>query len=405
MTSPELIAGLLFSVAAQAAFASAEMGLVTASRARLASLAEEGDRRAVAALELLSKEEQMLGTCLIGTNTSVVSATTLTSMLLANFGITAEWAVTVAFVPLALVLGEMLPKTVATWHADRVALVVARPMRLAVTALGPVLLLLNFWGRTLRRLVGAQEASIARQDIVELIEDSPLGDIHPAERRIIRRVLDMSHTTVADCMTALVEVAALPEAATPSEAADLVVRVGHSRIPIYRDRVDHIVGVVHHRALLGLDVDAPPHVGTLMSPVVFVPETKRVDELLKEMLKSEERFAVVVDEYGGSIGVVTLEDLLEEIVGNIQDERDSEPTVRRLGEREWRVPGKVRIADLESAIGIELPDGDFSTVAGLFLTRTGRIPAAGEVIRLPGWTLTVEQATDRAVLAVRIVRG
>jgi CBS domain containing-hemolysin-like protein len=387
----------------QAFFSGAEMALVTASRAGLQARAEAGHRGAATALDLLATEERMLATTLIGTNLSSISATTLATGLLLSAGINSEVVIALLFVPAVLVLGEALPKTLAATHSDTVAPLVARPIQVAGVLLRPILFLMSAWAGLLRRSLGSQDARIGREDLVGLIEDTPLRDIMPAERRIIQRVLEMPGTTVADCMTALVEVAAVPDTATVSEAAEAVLRTGHSRLPVYRDRVDHVVGVVHHRALLRPPDDAL--VTSVMVPPTFVPETKRVDELMRAMLHAQDRFAVVVDEFGGTIGVVTLEDVVEEIVGSIQDERDSEPQIRKLGEREWRVPGNVRIEEIETATGVDLPEGDYSTVAGLVLARTGRIPAAGEVVRLGPLQLTVEAATDRAVVSVRVTRS
>lgn len=393
---------LLACLLGQAFFAASEMALITASRAGLQARANDGHRGARTALDLLGAEERLFSTLLVGANLAGISATTLATGLLLGWGVDSEWVVTLLFLPVVLVLGEALPKTLASAHADALAPVVARPIQVAQLALRPFLGLMSGWSRLLRSALGTQDARIGREDLVDLIEDAPLRDIMPAERRIIQRVLEMPGTTVADCMTALVEVAAVPENATVTEAADAVLRCGHSRLPVYRDRVDHIVGVVHHRALLRGEDDAP--VSDVMVAPVFVPETKRVDELMRAMLRTQDRFAVVVDEFGGSIGVVTLEDLVEEIVGSIQDERDSEPQIRKIGEREWRVPGKVRIEELETATGLDLPEGDYSTVAGLVLSRTGRIPAPGEVVRLGQLQLTVEAATDRAVVLVRVSR-
>ncbi len=386
----------------QAFFAASETALVTANRASLKTRADGGDKGATAALELLHREDRLLGTTLVGANLSMISATTLAAGLLIRAGVSSEIVVTALFVPVVLVFGETLPKTLASHHADALAPILARPLILLQLLFGPALFVIGAWSRVLHRLLGVQDARIARQDLVEMIDDAALRDIHPAERRIIQRVLDMPGTTVSDCMTALVEVAAVSESASLTEAADVVLRSGHSRIPVYRDRVDNIVGVLHHRALLSTSGEG--RVADVMVLPLFVPETKGVDELMRKMLHDQDRFAVVVDEYGGSIGVVTLEDLVEEIVGSIQDERDSEPQVRRLGDTEWRVPGKVRIEELEAATGVALPEGEYSTVAGLILSKTGRIPIQGESVRVGSLNLVVEAATDRAVVAVRVTK-
>jgi CBS domain containing-hemolysin-like protein len=167
--------------------------------------------------------------------------------------------------------------------------------------------------------------------------------------------------------------------------------------------VDNIVGRISHRDLLFAPAGTES-VHELVRPVRFVPESKRVDDLLREMRDHGDPFAVVVDEYGGSVGIVTLEDLLEEVIGDIEDERDLRlPSIRRLGEREWRVPARTEIDELEEAVGRTIPDGDYETVGGLLMAVTGRIPEIGEAIRVGRMTFHVEVASERAIQLVRVV--
>jgi CBS domain containing-hemolysin-like protein len=186
------------------------------------------------------------------------------------------------------------------------------------------------------------------------------------------------------------------------EATTAAVRNGHTRIPVYEERVDHIVGVVHAQDLLfGAADDSPAR--SVLRPVKYVPDQKRVDELLHEMRREREHFAVVVDEYGGSVGIVTIEDLLEEIIGDIRDERDQEgPGLRRIADNEWRVPARVHIDELERAIGRTLPPGDYETIAGMILSETGRIPRTGEIVKVGDLRFRIDESNERAIQTVHV---
>ena len=212
----------------------------------------------------------------------------------------------------------------------------------------------------------------------------------------------MTETQIDDCMTPLVEVVAIDEDLDVGETIKFVKQGGFSRLPVFRGRIDNIVGLISLRDLL-FNAEVSDSVAQHMQPAIFVPETKRVDDLLREMRRDHNHFAVVVDEYGGVVGVVTIEDLLEEIVGEIHDERDTdEPGIRRLSEREWLIPARLEIEEISDVIGVELPEGEYETVAGLILAAVGRIPEPGEVIRIRGFVFRVEQASERAIQRVHL---
>lgn len=387
----------------QGFFSGSEMALVSSNRALLKARAEEGHAGATLALQMLERDPlRLLATCLIGTNLSLIAGTTVAGLVLVQQGRPEEWLVTALYVPLGLVLGEATPKLVYRHYADSLAPVLARPLRAIQLLLAPALWAINSWDRLLRSAFAAEEKGISRQDIVRMLDDKD-GRIDPEERALIRRLLEMNEITAEDRMTPLVDVHAIPEDAPVAAAIDVVLREGHSRIPVFRERVDNIIGRVEHRDLLF----APPEartVAALLRPVRFVPDSKRGDQLLREMRELGDPFAVVVDEYGGSVGIVTMEDLLEQVIGDIEDERDLHvPGIRRLSEREWRVPARTEIEELQEAIGKELPPGDYETVAGMLLTLTGRIPETGQAIRVGRLTFHVEAASERAVHMVRVV--
>jgi putative hemolysin len=388
-------------VLVQGFFSGSEMALVSCNRARLEASAAQGSAGAVLALQLLEQEDRLLGTCLIGTNLSLIAGTTVAGLVLAAQGYGEEWLLTLLYLPVGLLFGEALPKVLYRHYADTLAPRLAPALRIAQSALSPALWVVSRWSSVLRRVLGAQDSQVRREDIVQLLDEE--GSIDPEDRDLIRRLLEMSEISVEEAMTPLIDVQTVPEEATVGQAITVVLSAGHSRLPVYRERVDNIVGMVDHRDLLFAESDDQP-IGSLTKPIRFVPDSKRIDELLREMKDSGESFAAVVDEYGGSVGIVTMEDLFEQVIGEIEDERDLQgPAIRQLSEREWRVPARTPVEDLEAAIGRKVPPGDYETVAGLLLAVSGRIPVTGEVVRLGRLTLHVEAASERAVHLVRVV--
>ena len=206
-------------------------------------------------------------------------------------------------------------------------------------------------------------------------------------------------------MVPLIEVEAISTTATVEDAVQKMLETGFSRLPVYEERIDHIIGFVSHWDLLVADrLDATA--STLLHHVSFVPETMRLEPLLHSLQRKRQRLAVVVDEYGGAVGIITVEDALEEIVGEIEDEFDQEETdIRAIDERRWRVDGRVETDALEEAIGLSLPEGDYETLAGFLLTRFGHIPAVGEQLHWQGWTFTVTRASERAIREVVLMRS
>ena len=387
----------------QGFFSGSEMALVSANRVRLKAKAQEGHVGARQALELLSSEERLLGTCLIGTNLCMVTGTTIaTALIIGELGST-EAVAALVFLPFALLLGEAIPKTVYQYHANLLAPLVARPLQIFQRVLTPVLWGVALWGRLLRAWTDRGETdAVSREDIVELIGEGSQG-IDPEDHQLIQRVFAMSETTVEDCMTPLVDVDAVSIQTTVEHVTQMVIQSGHSRYPVFEERIDNLVGVVDCRDLLL--VDEGTTVDAVMVPMKFVPETKQADLLLKELRASDEHLVGVVDEYGGSVGIVTLEDLLEELVGEIRDERDRiQPMIRCIGLNEWRIPARTEVDALAQVLEQELPPGDYETVAGLLLSHLGRIPKSGEIIRFENLKFVVERASDRAIEQIRLRR-
>jgi CBS domain containing-hemolysin-like protein len=397
------------AVLVTAFFSAAEMAFIACNRVRMRHLAEEGDRVAARYLEAFHHPERTLSTAMMGVTIAHITASSVaTWWLLPVVGHGPAVVLTTSVLtPLLLVFGEVIPKAVAREWAT---VIMRRLFRLV--ELGSLVLLPLTWGATtlvgrVLALFGRPPTStrqlVSREELKLLLQLEPEeADVTSQEAAMIDRIFDLGETSVREIMVPLVDVVALPQTATPGEAVRVVVERGFSRIPVYTDRIYNIVGVVTAMELLRRAAETGD-LRDLMRPATYVPETKLIDDLLREMQRARTHLAVVVDEYGGAVGLVTLEDILEEIVGEIQDEHDRTPTpVEKLPDGSYRVAGRMRVDELNEALDWQLPTGDFETVGGLVLHTLHRIPRRGEEFPLGRHTFTVLEADERRVLTVRI---
>jgi CBS domain containing-hemolysin-like protein len=389
-------------------FSAAEMAFIAASRHRLRHLAEEGNRTAAVYLEAFRHPERVLSTAMMGVTVAhIVASSAATWSLLPLLGGLAPLVVTLLLTPVMLVFGEIIPKAIAREWATTLILRLYRPLTWAGAALLPFVAFANVIVRGVLRVFGAREpdvrAFVSREELKALLQMEPgEADVTTQEAQLIDNIFDLGDTTVREIMVPLVEVAMLPETASPRDAIALIRERGFSRIPIYRQRETNVVGVVAAMDLLsrGAEVTALAQLGR---QPYYVPETKRIDDLLREMQRARTHMAVVVDEYGGSTGVVTLEDILEQIVGEIRDEHERTPaTVERLPDGTYLVAARTNVDELNEALDWSLPKQDYETIAGLVLATLHRIPRVGEEFPIPGYTITVLEADARQVRAVKI---
>ena len=393
---------------ATAFFSAAEMAFLGANRIRLRHLAEGGHKVAARYLEAFRSPKQILSTAKMGVLTAhIVAASVATWALLPRLGAAAALVSTLILTPIMLILGEVIPKAIAQQWATGLILRLFRPLTWAGWLLGPAT-----WaaGRivdgVLARGGGARDRVrhfVSREELKLVLQMEPEeADVTTQEAEMIDKIFSLGETTVREVMVPLVDVAALPETAAPDEAIALIRGRGFSRLPVFRDRVLNVVGLVTAMDLLRRGAAAAA-VKDLMRPATYVPETKRVDDLLREMQRGRIQQAIVVDEYGGAVGIVTLEDILEQIVGEIQDEHDRTPTtIERLPDGAFRVAGRVGIQEINEALEWDLPTGDYETVAGMILATLHRLPRTGEEFRVDRYHLTVLEADERRVVTVKI---
>ncbi len=389
-------------------FSAAEMAFIAANRPRLRHLAEQGSATAAAYLEAFRHPERVLSTAMMGVTVAhIVAASATTWSLLPRLGGLAPVVVTLVLTPVMLVFGEIIPKAVARAWATSLILRLYRPLIWTSVVLMPFVAFANLVVGLTLRLYGVRQADtrafVSREELKALLQMEPgEAEVTTQEAELIDNIFDLGDTTVREVMVPLVEVAMLPDSASPQDAIALIQERGFSRLPVYRQRETNIVGIVAAMDLLSRGAEAAT-LDELKRPPYYVPETKRIDDLLREMQRSRAHMAVVVDEYGGSTGVVTLEDILEQIVGEIHDEHERAPaSAERLPDGSYRVAARTNIDELNEAFDWTLPKQDYETVAGLVLATLGRVPRAGEMFQIPGYTLTVLEADTRRVTAVKI---
>jgi CBS domain containing-hemolysin-like protein len=389
-------------------FSAAEMAFIAANRLRLRHLAEEGNRVAAEYLEAFRNPARVLSTAMMGVTVGhIIASSAVTFALIPRYGAAAALVATVVLTPVMLVFGEIIPKAVAREWATRLILTLYRPLVWTSAVLAPFVAFAQAAVSLMLRVAGGQQADVrhfvSREELKNLLQMEPgEASVTTQEAEMIDNIFDLGETTVREVMVPLVDVAMMPETAGPMDAVTLIQQRGFSRLPVFADRETNITGVVTAMDLLHRGAEATS-VRDLMRQPLYVPESKRIDDLLREMQKGRVHLAVVVDEYGGATGIVTLEDVVEQIVGEIEDEHDRTPaSVERLPDGSYWVAARTNIDELNESLDWSLPKRDYETIAGLVLSTLGRIPRTGEEFQVPGYTITVLEADNRRVIAVKI---
>lgn len=401
---------ILFLVLLEGFFSGSEIALVSADKLAIRTERDRGSRSHVMLARFLGAPERILTTTLLGTNACVVTTTTVFALMLRHAfegsgkpEPNIEALTVLLLTPIVLLFGELLPKSLFRHHADRIAPVVIHPLNWLSWALFPLVSLVRGLTRGLLELLGdasGRNAEVSRDELRLLLEQGESETIAPREVRMIQRVFDFSEVLAKEVMRPLIDIVAVDETATLEEAATRFIESGYSRLPVYHDRIDNIIGVLHAMDLMQADDMSQP-VAALKRPVTYVPPAQKVEVLLEDLQARRHGLAVVVDEYGGAEGIVTVEDILEEIVGEIEDEHDSpSPDILQRGERRWLVSARVEIDRLNEALDLDLPEGDYETLAGFLLDQLGRIPGEGESLATETATLTVQRANPRSIESV-----
>ncbi|MGC8464374.1 MAG: hemolysin family protein [Acidimicrobiales bacterium] len=387
----------------------AETALVRISKVRAAVMEEKGLHGSVVLRRLLEDPGGFLNPVLLVTLVCQLVAATLVGVIAANvFGGVGVAVATVFEVVVIFTVGEAIPKNLSVRNPDRAALRSAGLVSLIVRF--PPIRALSGLVMGIARLItpgeGETSSVVSEEELLAMADAAVEGEvIETEERALIHSVISFGDTVAREVMVPRPDVISVSSTALVEEAVDIVLTAGYSRIPAFEGSVDNVVGVVYAKDLLGAERQGQRQVSvaTLIRPAHFVPETKPVTDLLKEMQSGKFHLAIVFDEYGSTSGLVTLEDLIEELVGDINDEYDQEgPDLRPLGEGCYEVAGSYPVADLAEVLDVELPEGDWDSIAGMIMGILGRLPAQGEEVEVSGYRFVAELVTSRRIDLVRV---
>ncbi len=412
---------ILSCICLEGLFSGGELAFVASDVNKMRQKANMGSHSAKVALRLLEKPDWFLSTTLSGTGLCVVTSTSLaTALFISAFGLAKGPMLAVAvMIPTLLILGEIIPKSIFQQHAEFVAMRLSWFIWVSSWLLFPMVFIISAISR------GAIRISTGEKDIVSspyitkdglkyiLRHRSEESDILVTEREMIRNIIDFFEVTADKIMVPLSAMTSLPVTATLREAVQLASEKKYLRIPVYRDQIFNIIGILHYfdllEALHGRASNRPSLSGgetieSYIKPVVYyIPETKLAKELLVELLIRGERMAVVVDEYGGALGIVTIEDILEEVVGEIDDEYGSgEKMYKKIGAGKYLVNAKISIEKINQLLPLDIPDGDYETLGGFLLCKLEKIPKRRDTLRHGNILFVIEDADARSIKEVLI---
>lgn len=411
-------------------FAMSEIAIITLNDTKIKRLAETGDKQAKKIVKLTSNSSGFLATIQVGVTlagflSSAFTADSFThrfSGLLTRLTSLPEGAarplstvlITVVLSYFTLIFGELVPKKIGIQRAETVSYKVIGILLFAGKVFKPFVWLLTASTNGVARLIGidpnAEEETVTEEEILMMVDvGGEKGVIEESERDMIANIFEFGDTTASEVMTHRTEVAGVEDTQTVADVVTLTTTEGFSRIPVYKEDLDTIVGIVYVKDLLRYvtegDSGSIP-VTEVMRPAYFIPEGKRLDDLFSEMTEKKLQMAVVVDEYGGTAGIITMEDIIESIVGNIQDEYDNEDDdISVLSDNCYTVDGSTPIDEVSDLIDVELPEGDYDTIAGFMLDRLGHIPSQNEhpAVTYGRATFTVETVEERRISKLMIL--
>lgn len=411
-------------------FAAAEIAVITLNDNKIKKMAEDGNKNAARILRLTENSSRFLSTIQIGvTLASFLSSASaaqsfapqLTAAILSAApnlphsvvdGVS-TFLITLLLSYFSLVLGELVPKKIAMQKAEALAFRFVGILQAIAVVFRPFIALLSVSTNFVMRLLGLNpndgEQTVTEEEILMMVDaGEEKGVIGENAKDMISNIFDFSDTTVVEVMTHRTDIHAVEDTSSVQDVVRLSMKEGCSRIPVYHEDLDTVVGILYVKDLLRFVVpEASPDVpiAQLMRPAYFIPEGKKCSDLFKEMTERKVQIAIIVDEYGGTEGLITMEDLLESIVGNIQDEYDhEEEEIRKLAENKFTVDGITPIDEIEDLVGVELSETEYDTIAGLMMERLGRVPSPGEhpSVTIPPLTLTVGAVSDRRITKILI---
>lgn len=416
MTLALIILLMIFLLLLKGFFSGSEIALINSDKLQLTAKANQGDKAAKAVLKLFEKPDVLLGTTLVGTNIATVALTTLGTLLMIDlFNDRGDLYALLIFTPILLILGEIVPKSIFQQKSDTIALYAIYPLRIFSVLFYPIIFIFSRIARVVSRIVGAgkidQNLFMEREQlraIVEMAERASTVDAFDQGR--IRRVIRFAETTVAEAMIPIAEVTAISRKKPMRKVISLVRHRGYNRLPVYSGNTSNIIGVV---TLSTWDLMEPDlserRLSEMIKPALYVSPVQTIDQLLPQLRKRHDHMAVVVDEFGSSVGLITMEDILEEVMGEIDVGYDFEEYLpkrkanfEKLDDEVHLLDSRLPISEVNELLFTSLPVKEFHTIGGLLTARLQHIPQQGEFIIEANHKFSVEEATERNVVKIRV---
>lgn len=389
-------------------FTGMEIALISCDRTKLKKLGRTGNRSASLALILLDNISSLLTSTQLGTNLSIALATTIATILSTNFfGIESEWTFVLILIPSLLLLCDSFPKLIARNYSLKISLKGSYLLFFIHGLFIPISGILTLYTDAVSNLFGVDSSDAhagrqkSKEDVYRILDVDPRDtDIKIAQKRMIRNILDFSDSTVRSAMVPLVKVDAISADATIKESVELFEDLHHSRLPVYEDRVDNIVGILHFVDIFYCK-KLNDKVRNYMKAPTFVTEHQHLEALVEEMKTKDIRMAIALDEYGGAVGIITKEDVIEEVVGDVVDEFDEDNLVfHEISENVHLVYANIELDDFNERLNISIPEGDYETLSGFLLQKFNRIPKVGEELTFESINIRVYKATHKGIQSV-----
>ncbi|WP_455449980.1 hemolysin family protein [Natrinema thermotolerans] len=404
-------------VALSAFFSSSEIAMFNLPKHRLEGMLEEEITGAELVKSLKDDPHRLLVTILVGNNLVNIAMSSIATALLGLYfesGLVPVVLSTFGVTAIVLLFGESVPKSYAVENTESWSVRISKPLKLTEYLLFPLIVLFDYLTRQINRLIGSTGAIespyVTRDEIQEMIESGEReGVLEEEEHEMLTRIFRFNNTIVKEVMTPRLDMTAVPKDAPIDEAIETCIQSGHARIPVYEGSLDNVQGVVHIRDLVrdlnyGEAANDELELADLIQPTLHVPESKNVDELLTEMRENRMHMAIVIDEFGTTEGLVTMEDMIEEIIGEILEGGEEQP-IEEIADDTVLVRGEVNIEDVNESLDIELPEGqEFETIAGFIFNRAGRLVEEGEEITYDGVRITVETVENTRILKARLTK-
>ncbi len=396
-------------LALSAFFSGVETALVSIDRVRARQLAKKGSKEALLIEEFQANPHNMLSAILIGNNLANIASTAIATNIAIQVFQSHAIGIAIGIMTfLILVFGEITPKSIAVQNAEFIAMIVIRPIKLLSQALSPLIWLLGSVRMMIMRVVGAKEPEpMTEQDIKTMVTmGAEAGAIDKEEREMIHRIFKFDDIEVEQVMTPRVEMKALPATTKLKDIRRLLAETPFSRIPVYQGKLDNVIGIFYVK-------DAWSHISGKMNitleklakPAIFVPKTKKIDKLLSQFQREHIHMAIVVGDYGGVLGLVTLEDLLEEIVGEIVDESDEVYTVNKTGKNSHEVNGRISLGQVNKFLGTKMKSREYDTLSGFMIEKFDRLPKQNEKLKVGKYTLVAARVRPPKILKITILKN